>query len=98
MKNQRARIQPFLIIVVSFLLVFYPAYFNYNALIEVDSLSPNPSFENSDQEDLLADEPGIGGLGFFPTISSSSRFSIQQFPLLSFPVTFSDQLISLLRC
>ena len=98
MKNQHARIQPFLIIGISFLLVFYAAYFKYNALIEVDFLSPNSTFESADQEDLLVEEQDIGGLGFSPTISSSSRFCIQQLPRVSFPITFPDQLISVLRC
>ena len=56
MHNSSARISSFLVITISFLLVVWPAYLQYNDLIEIDFLSPDPTFENLDPDNLLTDK------------------------------------------
>lgn len=101
MKNRPERIQSFLVIMISFFLVVYPVYFQYNNLIEIDFFSPNPTFENLDQENLLADEQNkikIFVRSFSPVTSLFCFFCIGQLLRLSFQSFSLDQPISVLRC
>jgi hypothetical protein len=101
MKNRPERIQSFLVILISFFLVVYPVYFQYNNLIEIDFFPPNPALENLDQEDQLGDEQNktkIFILIFSAVISFFGFSWIGQLPRLSFHIFSLDQLISVLRC
>ena len=101
MKNRPGRIQSFLVKIISFLLVVYPAYLQYKDLIEIDSLSPNPSFENLDLDNLLADEQNktkIFASIFSPVISFFGFSWIGHVPHLSFYIFSLDQPITGLRC
>lgn len=100
MKNRPERIQSFLVLIISFFLAVYPVYFQYNDLIEIDFLSPDPILENLDQEDLRADEQNktkIFVLIFSPEISFSGSSSTGHLPCLSSPIFSLDQPISVLR-
>jgi hypothetical protein len=95
------RIRSILLILIAFLLAASPAYFLHNDLVEIDFLSPHHSFENPDQENLLADKPDIQkilaqSLSSFISISSFS--SIEQLPRLSFDIFSADRRIPILRC
>jgi len=86
---------------ISFFLVVYPVYLQYNNLIEIDFFSPNPTFENLDQENLLADEQNkikIFVRSFSPVTSFFCFFCIGQLLRLSFQSFSLDQPISVLRC
>lgn len=101
MKNRPERIQAFLVIAISFFLLLYPAYFQYNKLIEIDFLSPNPTFENLDQEDLFADKQSktkMFTLSLFPVISLSGFHLLRQLPRLSLQIFSIDQPVFILRC
>ena len=101
MKSRHERIQSFLIIAISFLVVVYPIYLQYNNLSEIDFFSPNPAFEILAQEDLLSHEENkakIFTLGLSYAFSPFSFFWIGQFPPLSFQNLSFYQLISILRC
>jgi hypothetical protein len=52
----RKRIQILLILSISFLMSLFPAYLDYNYLIENDFSSPNPVFQNLDDENLLVEQ------------------------------------------
>ena len=51
----RKRIQILLILSISFLIALFPAYLDYNYLIENDFPSPNPVFQYLDDEHLLVE-------------------------------------------
>jgi len=101
MKNWSERIQSFLVVIISFLLMVWPAYLQYNDLIEIDFLSPDPAFENLDPDNLLADNHDKTKT-FVPTISPAISFlgffCIGTLPCHSFQIYFPDQPISVLRC
>ncbi len=86
---------------ISLFLVFCPAYLQYNDLIEIDFLSPGPSFENSDSENLTADQHYKFNLGL-PVFSPDTIFadcSPLGEPLqLGFPILSLVQPIFVLRC
>jgi hypothetical protein len=52
----RKGIQILLIISISFFTALFPAYLNYNYLIEADFPSCDPIFQNLDDENLLVEE------------------------------------------
>jgi len=85
---------------MSFLLVVWPAYLQYNDLIEIDFLSPNPTFENLDPDNLLADKQDktISLLTIPIAISYFSLFGTGHLPCLAFQIFALDQPISTLRC
>jgi hypothetical protein len=100
--NTRSReIQPLLILVIFFLLAVCPAYLQYNDLIEIDSLSPHPSFENLDQENSLADEQSktkVFVLNPSPEIFLLGVFFPEPLPRLSFQIFSPDHPTAILRC
>jgi len=101
MKTRPREIQPLLIVAIFFLLAVYPAYLQYNDLLEIDCLSPHPSIENLDQENLLADEQNrikIVVLSFSPVISLFSNLSREEIPPLSFQMFSLDHPSAILRC
>jgi hypothetical protein len=86
---------------MAFLLVVWPAYLQYNTLIEIDFLSPNPTFENLDPDNLPTDKPDktkIFVLTFSPAISFFGFFCIGHYPHHSFQMFSLDQPLSVLRC
>ena len=100
MKNRPGRIQPFLVIMISFLLVIWPAYLQYNDLIEIDFLSPNLTFENLDPDNLLSDkqDKAISLLTFSLAISFLGFFRTKHLSSPAFRIFAADQRISILRC
>ena len=101
MKNRQERIKSYLVLAISFLVVVYPIYLQYNNLSEIDLFSLNPAFEIIDQEDLLFHKESkakIFTLSFSYEFSPFSLFFIGQFSSLSFPNVSVDQPISILRC
>jgi hypothetical protein len=101
MKTRPREIQPLLIVAIFFLLAVCPAYLQYNDLMEIDCLSPHPSIENLDQENLLADEQNrikIVVLSFSPVISLFSNLSSEEIPRLSFQIFSLDHPTAILRC
>jgi len=100
MKNSPERIQSSLVIIMSFLLVVWPAYLQYNDLIEIDFLSPNPTFENLDPDNLLADKQDktISLLTIPTGISYFGLFGTGHLPCPAFQIFALDQPISTLRC
>jgi len=101
MYNNSARIPSFLVLIISFLLVVWPAYLQYNDLIEIDFLSPDPTFENLDPDNLLTDKHDRTEI-FVPTfctaISFLAFFYIGHLLRYSFQDFSSDWSISVLRC
>jgi hypothetical protein len=101
MKNRQERIKSYLVLSISFLVVVYPIYLQYNNLSEIDLFSLNLTFEIIDQEDLLFHKESkakIFTLSFSYEFSPLRLFFIGQFSSLSFPNVSVDQPISILRC
>ena len=101
MHDNPARISSFLVIIMSLLLVVWPAYLQYNDLIEIDFLSPDPTFENLDPDNLLTDKQERTEIfvpTFCPAISFFSFFYIGHLPRYSFQDFPSDRSIFVLRC
>jgi hypothetical protein len=101
MKKGLQRIQSTLIIFTALLLAVYPAYFQYNDIIEIDFLSPHHSFENPDQENLLVDKVNKTKIfvpSFSPAISFACFFSLAHLPDLSLQIFCLDKPTSVLRC
>jgi len=102
MKSRPRKPQPFLLVIaISFLLAVCPAYLQYNDLMEIDSLSPHPSFENFDQENSLADEQSktkVFVLNPSPEISLLGVFFPAPLPRLSFQIFSPDHPTAILRC
>jgi hypothetical protein len=99
MKPQRIKF--LLAMGISFLLAAYPAYLQYNSFIEIDFLSTHPSFENLDQENLLADEQNkvkTFVVNSSPELFLLGIFSAEPFPPHSFQVLSPRQPASILRC
>jgi len=101
MRMKPQRIQLLLAIGISFIIAAYPVYLQYNSFDEIDFLSTHPSFENLDQENLLADEQSKTKI--FVLNSSSEVFLLgisfeEQFPSLFSKVSSTHQPASILRC
>ena len=94
------RIQALAVIIIASFLIIYPVYFQYNDLMEID-LSPGPSFENLDQENLLGGEQNktkIFVIGFSFAIYLFGFFCVGQLPRLSYQIISLDHPIPNLRC
>jgi hypothetical protein len=101
MRTKSQRIQFLLAIGISFVIAAYPVYLQYNSFIEIDFLSTHPSFENLDQENLLADEQSkskVFVLNSSPEVFLFGIFFEEQLPRLSFRVFSLNQPASILRC
>ena len=86
---------------ISFLLAVCPAFLQYNDVTEIDCLSPHPSIENLDQENLLTDEQSktkIFVLNSSPEIFLLGISFREQIPRLSSQAFSPDQPTSILRC
>jgi hypothetical protein len=95
------RIKFLLAIGISFVLIAYPVYLQYNNLIEIDFLSTHPSFESLDQENLLADEQSkikIFVPNSSPEVNLLKIFFQEQVPRFSFQVFSLQPSASILRC
>ncbi len=102
MDSRFRKVQPFLLVfAICLLLGVCPAYLQYNDLTEIDFLSPHPSFENPDQENLLSDDQSrskISVLTFSPEISLFGYFFSEPISRVSFKI-FSPVLPAAnLRC
>jgi hypothetical protein len=101
MKNWQERIKSFLVLAISFLVLLYPIYLQYNNLSEIDLFSSHPAFEILDQEDLLfhkENQTKIFAGSISTEFSPFSFFSIGQFPSFSFPNVSFVRPVSILRC
>ncbi|HXZ38666.1 MAG TPA: hypothetical protein VEL68_21730 [Thermodesulfobacteriota bacterium] len=101
MRTKLQRIKFLLAIGISFLLAAYPAYLQYNSFIEIDFLSTHPSFENIDQENLLADEQNkvkIFVVNSSPEVLLFGIFLEEQVPPPSSQIFSPRHPASILRC
>jgi hypothetical protein len=81
--------------------VVWPAYLQYNGLIELDILSPNSALENLDPDNLTADKPdetNIWATNISPSISFFAFSRKAHLAYLSFQTFSPDQPFSVLRC
>ncbi len=102
MESRLKKAQPFLLVLaICLLLALCPAYLQYNDLTEIDFLSPHPSFENPDQENLLSDDQGrskISVLTFSPEISLFGYFFSEPIPRVPFQIFSRELPATQLRC
>ncbi len=102
MKSRPRKTPSFLLVIaICSLLVVCPAYLQYNGLLEIDSMSPHPSFENLDQENSLADEQSktkVFVLNPSPEIFLLGIFFGEQLPRLSYQIFSPGQPATILRC
>ncbi len=101
MATMPQRIKFLLAVGISLLLAAYPGYLQYNSFVEIDFLSTHPSFENLDQENLLADEQSktkIFVLNSSPEVLLLGIFFEEQFPPPYFQVFSPHPPASILRC
>jgi hypothetical protein len=100
--KSRVRKTYFLVaIAISFLVAVCPAYQQYNDLIEIDCLSPHPSFENLDPDNFLADVQNKGKLFVLdssPEIILLAVFFGEPNPHFFARIFSLNQPISILRC
>jgi hypothetical protein len=96
---KRARI--LLGIAISCWLVLFPAYLHFYNLEEADFLSPNPNWENPDQEGLVASLEKKGklwGLTPFPIVLLLETFPFDQLLHNSLQQISHDESLLILRC
>jgi len=101
MRMKPQKIQFLLAIGISFIIAAHPVYFQYNSFDEIDFLTAHPSFENLDQENLLADEQSkkrIFLLNSCPEVFLLGIFFEVQLLRLSFGILSPHQTASILRC
>ena len=102
MKSRPRKTQSLLLVMgICSLLAVCPAYLQYNDLIEIDFLSPHPSFENLDQENSLADDQSkikVFVLNPSPEIFLLGIFFSEPFPRFSYQIFSLDQPTTILRC
>lgn len=101
MKKRLKRIQVFLVIVISFFVLGFTAYFHYCNLAGVDFHSPDLSFENPDQDNLLIDhlnELKIFGSNGLSDVFLLTRNILEQLPLIGFEKPSLEQNTVTLRC
>ncbi len=95
------KIKILLAVGISLLLAAYPGYLQYNSLVEIDFLSTHPSFENIDQENLLADEQNkvkIFVVNSSPEVFLFGIFLGEQVPPPSSQIFSPCHPASILRC
>lgn len=101
MKIGPEKIRITLAIFTAFLLVFCPAYFHYNDIVEIDFLSAHTSFENPDQENLQSDKQNktkIFVQNLSSVLSSVLLFSIADLPDDSPRLFYFFEPTAVLRC
>ena len=101
MRMRPQRIQFLLAIGISFIIAAHPIYLQYNSFNEIDFISAHPSFENLDQENLLADEQNktrIFLLNSCPEVFLLGISFEVQLLRLSFGILSPHQTASILRC
>ena len=94
-------IQILAVIVTSFFILFFPAYFRYTTLSEITIFSNDLNFENSDQDDQLQDQQHGSAsflLGVFPTLFLPGANPFTQFCHFFSSAPSLDQKTSILRC
>lgn len=95
------RIQVFLVIVTSFFVLGFPAYFRYCNLAATDVRSADLSFENPDQDNLPINQPSelkISGTNGWAGVLLLKGSVFEQLPLISFERSSLVQKILTLRC
>jgi len=100
MNRKQKKIQIFLAISFFFFFSVFPAIFLYNNCVETDFPSAKPTFENIDQDYLLASEQNKSfSLGIGPSfIILFETYLSQQLPYPSFLISSLDQKLFALRC
>jgi hypothetical protein len=94
-------IQNLLVIVISFFILFFPAYFRYTNLSEITLFSTDLNFENPDQDDQLQDQQHGSAsflLSVFPTLFLPEANPFTEFCHFFSSVPSLDQKTSILRC
>jgi len=94
-------IQTFLAIVISFFILFFPAYFRYTNFSEITFFSTGLNFENPDQDDQLQDQQHGSAsflLSVFPTLFLPGANPFTRVCHFFSSVPSLDQKTSLLRC
>jgi hypothetical protein len=99
MKYNLKKTNVFLIVSISFFVLVFPAYLLYNGVIETDFPSDKPTFENLDQDYLLANEQNRSyAIGPSTSFFILETYLFRQLPRLSFGISSLDQKLSVLRC
>jgi len=99
MKNNLKKTKVFLTLLISFFVLVFPAYLLYNGVIEIDFLSDKPTFENLDQDYLLANQQNKSSVfGQSTSFFILETYLFRQLPRLSFGISSLDQKLSVLRC
>jgi len=101
MKKKLKGVQFLLSIGISFWILFFPAYLHSYCLEEADFLSPNPIWENPDQEGFLAEFNKKGktlGILPFSFVSLAGILLFESFHNFSFPRSSHDENPPVLRC
>ena len=94
-------IQILLVVVVSFFILFFPAYFHYAHLSEITFFSTDLSFENPDQNDQIQEQQhgsASFSLSVFPTLLLPEANPFTQFYDFFSSALSLGQKTSLLRC
>jgi hypothetical protein len=77
----------------------FPAYLLYNGVTEIDFPSDKPTFENLDQDYLLANQQNKSfAFGQSTSFFILETYLFRQFPRLSFGISSLDQKLFVLRC
>ena len=100
MNRKQKGIQIFLVISFFFFFSVFPAISLYNNCVETDFPSAKPTFENLDQDYLLANEQNKSfAFGIGPSfIIFLETYLFQQLPYPSFLISSLDQKLFALRC
>jgi len=101
MQRRLSLIRTFLIILISIFIPLLSAYLDYSDLADFDFPSPDRSFENPDQVNLLVaqqNEPKLFTSGFFSTALRPGIDFLEQSSHFTFQTPPSDQETTILRC
>jgi hypothetical protein len=99
MKNTLKKTKVFLTVTISFFVLVFPAYLLYNGVVEIDFPSAKPTFENLDQDYLLANQQNRSFVfGQCTSFFILETYLFRQLPRLSFGISSLDQKPSVLRC
>ena len=99
MNRKQKRIQTFLAISFFFFSSFFTAYLYYNDCVETDFPSDKPTFENLDQDYLLANQQNKSLVsGQSTSFFILETYLFRQLSHLSFRISSLDQKLFVLRC
>jgi len=99
MNRKQKKIQIFLAISFFFFFLFFPVFSLYNNCVETDFPSAKTTFENLDQDYLLANEQNKSfAFGIGPSFIILGTYLFQTLPYPSFVISSLDQKLFALRC